>query len=153
MSPEQVCGQAVDHRSDIFSFGAVLYEMRSGLRAFQADQGMGRGRPRLLSLGLAGALVFAATGLAFWLGRWGAPPAVPPFFERLTFRVSRVDSAQFAPDGEAIVYGAEWGTSPSEPFSTQATTRESRSLGLREAAILAISSRARRWRSCSGPGS
>ena len=37
MSPEQVKGQAVDHRSDIFSFGAILYEMLSGRRAFQRD--------------------------------------------------------------------------------------------------------------------
>ncbi len=35
MSPEQVRAQPVDHRSDIFSFGAVLYEMLSGARAFK----------------------------------------------------------------------------------------------------------------------
>lgn len=37
MSPEQVRGHAVDHRSDIFSFGLILYEMITGMRAFQHE--------------------------------------------------------------------------------------------------------------------
>src|ERR1700737_1599183 len=37
MSPEQVKGKAADARSDIFSFGAILYEMLSGQRAFRGD--------------------------------------------------------------------------------------------------------------------
>jgi serine/threonine protein kinase/Tol biopolymer transport system component len=37
MSPEQVRGKPADARSDIFSFGAILYEMVSGRRAFHGD--------------------------------------------------------------------------------------------------------------------
>ena len=37
MSPEQLKGRPADHRSDIFSFGAILYEMLSGKRAFRGE--------------------------------------------------------------------------------------------------------------------
>jgi serine/threonine protein kinase len=37
MSPEQVRGQIADSRSDIFTFGSILYEMLSGKRAFQRE--------------------------------------------------------------------------------------------------------------------
>ena len=37
MSPEQLRAKAVDHRSDIFSVGAILYEMLSGRRAFSGE--------------------------------------------------------------------------------------------------------------------
>jgi Tol biopolymer transport system component len=42
MAPEQVRGKPADARSDIFAFGAVLYEMLAGRRAFEGDTAIDR---------------------------------------------------------------------------------------------------------------
>lgn len=42
MSPEQAAGRAVDHRTDIFSLGAVLFELVTGVRAFGGETTLAR---------------------------------------------------------------------------------------------------------------
>jgi serine/threonine protein kinase len=66
MSPEQVEGEALDARSDVFSFGAVLYELLSGRRAFRGEN-------------------FIST-MAAILHKEPAPLDVPPALQRIVKR-------------------------------------------------------------------
>ena len=206
MSPEQVKGKAADARSDIFAFGAVLYEMLSGARAFHRDTAAetmsailreeppdlsatnksvqpglervvrhcleknpeerfhsahdlafdlealsgssaskptleklrvpvgGRRLPLLVGVGVA----LAAIAAAYWVGkRAGYVP--PPTFHQLTFRRGVMASARFAPDGQTILYSANWDGRPMEVFVSRLDNPESRLFGLANAEVLAVS--------------
>jgi len=75
MSPEQAQGKKADTRSDIFSFGAVLYEMLTGRRAFPGDS--------------------AVEAIAAVLRAEPEPPAgVPPELAKLVGRCLRKDPAR-----------------------------------------------------------
>ncbi len=71
MSPEQAEGKRVDARSDIFSFGSVLYEMLTGKRAFEGRSGIST---------LSAILRDDVKPI------YEAAPAVPPMLEQIVLR-------------------------------------------------------------------
>jgi serine/threonine protein kinase len=75
MSPEQAEGRKLDLRSDIFSFGAVLYEMVTGRRAFAGDSKM-------------------STLSAILKDEPKAPEGAPPDLEKIIRRCLRKDPAR-----------------------------------------------------------
>jgi serine/threonine-protein kinase len=77
MSPEQATGKPLDRRSDIWSFGAVLYEMLTGKRAFDGDS---------ISETLASVLKVEPD--------WNALPATPPMLRNLIRRCLKKDRKQ-----------------------------------------------------------
>ena len=63
----------------------------------------------------------------------------PVQFQRITFRRGAVGSARFAQDGKTVVYGASWDGAPMEIYTTNPESPESKSLGLPQSNLLAVS--------------
>ena len=104
MSPEQAEGKPVDGRSDIFSFGLVLYEMLSGQRAFPGES--------------------AVAVLAAILHKEPAPLCTPEGLARIVARCLRKmpgDRFQTAADVKRALEEARSGTMDAKPIVTDAT--------------------------------
>ena len=93
---------------------------------------------RAVSWALVAAGVLAALVTAAVVGKRSARGSSPTF-QQMTFRRGSVTAARFAPDGQTVVYSADWAGSPSEIFSVRRASHESRPFGLSEATLLGMS--------------
>ena len=92
MSPEQIQGQQIDSRSDLFSFGCVLYELLSGRRAFAGPT--------------------AASVIGAILEREPAPLDVPPALARVVRTCLAKDRDQRFQDALDLKRSLEWSIEP-----------------------------------------
>ena len=99
-----------------------------------------RRRARWGAIGLAAALLAALAGIYLLGRRVERSRTSPPRFRQLTFRGAGISTARFAPDGQTVVYAAQWEGKPPELFTARLDSPETRSLGLSRAEILSISS-------------
>jgi Tol biopolymer transport system component len=97
-----------------------------------------RKNPLVPVVGL-GLLVGVAVGLLAGKRLWQTAQSAPLYHE-ITFRRGVIPTARFAPDGQTILYSAAWQGDPAEIFTARQGSVESRSLGLGNAQLLAVSS-------------
>jgi len=129
MSPEQAQGRPADSRSDVFSFGAVLYELLCGKRAFHEDTAIGT--------------------IAAVVHKEPSPLQAPPDLTRIITRClskAPCDRFQTMSDLKAALAGAAQGHEPTPsiavlPFANLSPDKDNEyfSDGLTEEVISALS--------------
>jgi DNA-binding winged helix-turn-helix (wHTH) protein len=99
--------------------------------------------PRSISLRWA-VLTVAAFLLAaiVSLALWSAHRPVQPTFQQITFRSGSLASARFGPDGETILYSANWDDAGNRLYLANTVSPESRALDLKKARLASVSSSA-----------
>ena len=121
MSPEQVCGALIDHRSDLFSFGVVLYEMLAGRHPFLHDS----------SVETVGAILkddpapMAASN-----------PLVPAALERIVRRSLRKSPSERFQSAREIAFALEAARDVAERFETSPSAAGERRRDLASVAVL-----------------
>jgi Tol biopolymer transport system component len=134
--PEDRYGSSKDLARDL----AALRDQSSGISAVGVPPPAAR-RLRLSPRALvAAALAVAAIVAAVFVGR-SSVGYEPPTFQQLTFRRGKVFRARYTPDGGSIIYGASWEGAPREIFTSRLDGTESRPFGVKNADVLAVSSK------------
>jgi eukaryotic-like serine/threonine-protein kinase len=134
--PEDRYGSTKDLARDL----AALRDRASGISASGVEPPAAR-RLRLSRRVLAAvAIAVAAIAAAVIVARRSVRYQ-PPTFQQLTFRRGRVLRTRYTPDGGSIIYGATWEGAPWEIFTSRLDGTESRPFGVKNADVLAVSSK------------
>jgi Tol biopolymer transport system component/predicted Ser/Thr protein kinase len=137
-APEERYASTTDLARDL----AALRDRASGISISDVEAPAAR-RSRLSRAGLAAAAiaVVAAAMLAAVAIARRSVRYQPPTFQQLTFRRGRVLRARYTPDGGSVIYGAAWEGAPWEIFASRLDGTESRPFGVKNADVLAVSSK------------
>ncbi len=128
MSPEQLLGKSVDVRSDLFSFGVVLYEMLTGRLPFQGST----------TVAVADAILHAEPR------EFGEPP-VPEGLKRIVKKLLEKDSARRFASAEEVLGALRAEQSEMAPARAGGLSRNTRLL-LAVAAVVVVALGAWVWR-------